>query len=160
METNWSCEKWTSVPSYSLFKFERLAEKNGQRRYKDNKVSTRQARSFSPLQRKQSFFRSLRPWIISSSVKRQVEAVQWLFPLCVIDHEGCLSLKPISRKWSLRRLSPSSPRPLVWMWCDWPRLGERWIWLDSHQEGEWREGRLRMETKETGMWKWVVLLRK
>lgn len=48
-------------------------------------------------------------------------------PFLVIDREGCLSLKPISRKWSLRRLSPSSLRPLVWIWCDWPRLGERWI---------------------------------
>lgn len=58
----------------------------------------------------------------------------------VIDREGCPSLKPISRKWSLRRLSPSSLRPLVWIWCDWPRLGERWIWLDSHQEGDGRGG--------------------
>lgn len=48
-------------------------------------------------------------------------------PLLVIDHEGCPSLKLISRKWSLRRQSPSSPRRLVWMWCDWPTLGERLI---------------------------------
>lgn len=162
METNWSSEKWTSVPFYSLFKSERLAEKSGQWRYKDNKVSTRQACSFRPLLRKTVIFQV--PAVVNNIQLREEmsgSSPVTFSPLRVIDHEGCLSLKPISRKWSLRRLSPSSPRPLVWMWCDWPRLGERWIWLDSHQEGEGRVGgRLGMRTEDKWMWRWVVLLQK
>lgn len=108
-------------PFYSLFKSERLAEKSGQWRYKYNKVSTRQACSVCPLQQKTVIFQE--PVVLNNvqlrSETRGSSPVTFS-SLLVINREGCLSLKPISRKWSLRRPSPSSLRPLVWMWCDWP----------------------------------------
>lgn len=126
------------IPSYSLFKSKSLAEKIGQWCYKDNKVSTRQARSFSLFQEQS--------WIISSTDKRQVEIVQWLLsPFLTADHirhsNWYLVCGPSDASYLLH--------PAAWFGCgvigqDWAGGGSDWTAIRKGKgnpgNGERRKG--------------------